>query len=401
MPQRQLNDWLDSYLEYTHETEPRESYRLWVGISTIASILQRKCWFQLGSEVWYPNFYIILAGPPAARKGTAMRPGETFLRKMGLDFGSNMGSLQKLINKLEGTYAMVPDPDNPNVQIVHSSLTIIASELTVFLKGDDKDMISVLCKWFDCEYKFTYETISRGDQHIPNVWINLLGATTPSTIQRELPPEAFGSGLISRTIFVYEDNKEKLVILPYLPDELGRKLEADLETISEIKGRFRVDNADKFFEAYTAFRYDTEENPPIRDPKLSKYNDRRPMHLMKLCMIVSAARTNDRIITVEDFHKALGILKAMEEKMPRTFAGVGTNPVAAIQTEIMGMIYRQKEIPVKSLMALYYNDISDVDLQKIIATLGAMGYITYDVGKKLIKYNPAFSEEINARKRNP
>ena len=64
---RALPNWIDAYLDYTEKTEPRKSYRLWAGLSTIAAVLQRKCYMRVGSEIFYPNLYVVLTGPPAAR----------------------------------------------------------------------------------------------------------------------------------------------------------------------------------------------------------------------------------------------------------------------------------------------------------------------------------------------
>ena len=43
MSERVLADWVDSYMEYTENTEPPEAFRRWVALSTIASVLERKC----------------------------------------------------------------------------------------------------------------------------------------------------------------------------------------------------------------------------------------------------------------------------------------------------------------------------------------------------------------------
>ena len=60
---RKLNDWIDSYLEYTKNSEPPDLYKEWVAVSVVASILQRKCSLPWGDITFYPNMYIILVGP--------------------------------------------------------------------------------------------------------------------------------------------------------------------------------------------------------------------------------------------------------------------------------------------------------------------------------------------------
>jgi len=69
---RLLSNWLDGYMQYVDDSEPPELYHQWCGISTIASVLQRKCMLNLeqGKTVW-PNLYVVLVGPVIG-KTTAM-----------------------------------------------------------------------------------------------------------------------------------------------------------------------------------------------------------------------------------------------------------------------------------------------------------------------------------------
>ena len=46
--ERKLPDWLDGFMALTENSEPPVLYRKWVGISAIASALQRKVRVDLG-----------------------------------------------------------------------------------------------------------------------------------------------------------------------------------------------------------------------------------------------------------------------------------------------------------------------------------------------------------------
>ena len=127
--ERKLDDWIDSYLEYTSNTEPSELYRRWVAISTLAAALRRKVKVEWGLLTWYPNMYIVLVGPAAARKGTAMDPGLDLLRETDIPLGSDSGSREALIEKMK--LAIDIDSDNPNIiPVPHHSLTVYSKELT-------------------------------------------------------------------------------------------------------------------------------------------------------------------------------------------------------------------------------------------------------------------------------
>ena len=235
---RILPDWIDSYLKYAHNSEPPESYKLWSAISAIAACLQRKCFFNW-EGVLYPNLYIVLVGPSTARKGTAMKPIQQFLRELGIKMAADETSRQKLIQRLKGSGSHSIEKSI----IIHSSLTVFSKELTVFLGYKNQELMANLCDWYDCDPSWTYATIARSDETITNVWINLMGATTPELIQLSLPIAAVGGGLTGRIIFIYEEKKGKLVLVPrktHEEIELEQTLLNDLGKIKLLSGEIGI-----------------------------------------------------------------------------------------------------------------------------------------------------------------
>ena len=108
---RKLNDWIDSYLEYTKNSEPPDLYKEWVAVSVVASILQRKCSLPWGDITFYPNMYIVLTGPSGkARKSTAMGPGMKLLRDMGVKLAAESITREALIRELKQSNATQVDP---------------------------------------------------------------------------------------------------------------------------------------------------------------------------------------------------------------------------------------------------------------------------------------------------
>ena len=100
---RKLPNWLDAWMVYTENSEPPILFRKWVGISCIAAALQRMVRIEWGpSLVWYPNFYIVLVGPSATGKGTAMSPAMNLLTKIpSVELAPEATSLQALIRGLK------------------------------------------------------------------------------------------------------------------------------------------------------------------------------------------------------------------------------------------------------------------------------------------------------------
>jgi len=391
--ERQLDDWLDSYLRFTSETEPPTSYHTWIGISVIAATLQRKCYLPWGRMTFYPNMYVVLVGPSGkCRKGTAMGTGAKFLKDIGIKMAAEATTREALIRELKQTEGSTVDHNG--LPELHASLTIYSQELTVFLGYDNKQLISDMTDWYDCRDTWTYRTKNMGTDEITNLWVNLIGATTPELVQSALPRDAVGGGLASRIIFVYEQDKKQSVPFPFLNHEdvqLRDKLRDDLELISQIRGPFKW--TEDFLDVYGSWYLEQEASPPFsNDPNFQGYVQRRANHIFKLCIILSASRDSNRIIDASIFKKAKRILDDAELKMGRTFSGYGTSRLADVTTRIMTLLANRGSANYKELLSTFYADLEEGrrTLDNILDTLVAMNYCTrHDGGDGFIyKFNP-------------
>lgn len=369
MPNRKLPDWIDAYTTFTSESEPPDSYKRWVAVSAIASALQRKVMIPMHGGV-YPNMYVVLVGPSGCRKGTAIKPARDMIRELGIPLSVEATSGAALVRRLKDAKE---DSLLGTRMYSHCSLTICSEELTVFLGYNQIELMATLCDWYDCTPKWTKETIGRGPEPIDNVWVNLLGATTPSLIQSTLPQDAIGGGLTSRIVFIFEPRKGKLIILDAETPEtkqLRQELMHDLEVIRTIHGEFQLSN--EWLESYTKWRVAEDEKPPFKDTRFSGYFNRRPTHIIKLSMIVSASRSNELILSGGDFDRAIRFLREAEIKMPHTFAGFGASPVAKIIPVVINLLETKGEILMSDLVKMFYFDADKELIDKCIATLMAM-----------------------------
>jgi len=377
MSSRVLKDWLEGYLKYTENSEPPYTYRLWTGISVIAACMKRKCVLNWGTITLYPNMYIVLVGPSGkCRKGTAMNPGMKLLREMGIKIAAESITREALIRELKQSNDTQVDVTSGDM-FLHASLTIFSQELTVFLGYNNQALMSDLTDWFDCRDSWTYRTKNMGTDEIIGVWVNLIGATTPELLQTTLPTDAIGGGLTSRMIFVFEQKKGKIVPNPFLTKEdleVYQDLIHDLERICMMSGEFQV--TEDFIERYIEWYIDySTSDPPFEDYRFAGYLERRPTHLLKLCMIVSASHTSSRVINRVDFERALMILELTERKMPLTFAGVGKSNTADVMQRVIAVISAAGTIEFGELLRRFYQDIDKFVLEKMVDSLRTMGKV--------------------------
>ena len=372
---RELDDWVDSFVNWTDNSESPMMYRLWTGISVVASALRRKCSLSWGSLTFYPNMYIVLVGPSGCRKGTAMGPGEKLLKWIPeVKLAATSTTRQALIRRLQKSTDTITLEDGK--QSFHSSLTIFSEEFTVFLGYQNNELMADLCDWFDCKEHWIYETKNMGTDEIIGVWVNIIGATTPTLVRSSLPMDSIGGGLTSRMIFVCEEKKEKTVIFPNFDDNLQTALGQDLERISMMKGRFKV--TQPFLKLWTKWYTEISHNPnPFGDPRFEGYADRRPTHVMKLALILSASRGNNinMVVTDGDLERAIAILTRTEVKMPMVFGGVGRSELAPLMEQVIGFIRNKRELTRAELMQRFYYDADSATMQRVLDTLIEMDYI--------------------------
>ncbi|MBU2052485.1 DUF3987 domain-containing protein [Patescibacteria group bacterium] len=398
MTKRQVPDWISGYLKYTDNSEPPVIYRKWVAISAIASMLQRRCSITIGLNTWYPNFYIVLVGDSGVKKSTSMDPAQKLLVATGIELAAESITREGLIHRLRqcGSNPII-DPVTKTMTM-HSSLTVHSSEFIVFLGFQDRQMLGILCDLYSCRSTWRHETktIELRDD-ITNVWLNIIGATTPTLLKSNLPPESFGGGLTSRVIFVYATKKDsKFIPISFLSDEeieLQGKLLDDLGNMLLISGEFRM--TDEFIERYAEWSAFDHDNPPFEDPRFSGYNSHRREFILKLSMVISVSTNNSMILTLTDINRAIDTLTEVEEKMPLTFSGVGKSDIAPQMSLVMTTIATKGTVTFGELLRLYYNDVDEWTMKRILVTLIRMEFCKQTVSGKeiIIDYIPEKKKE--------
>ncbi|MDE3023442.1 MAG: hypothetical protein KGI54_16605, partial [Pseudomonadota bacterium] len=208
--------------------------------------------------------------------------------------------------------------------------------------------------------------------------------------------EAVGGGFTSRVIFVVEERKRKIVPEHFVTDaekELQGKLVRDLERISKLAGA--VEFTDEGKKLYTDWyiQQDTELSlgrPVIDDTRFAGYCERRATHIRKLMMLCSASRGDDLTIRAEDFHRAKGLLEAVEVKMGKTFGGFGKARNSDVAELIKDYIQKMGITTRKSLMQKFYRDIDPMGMSIVEQSLREMGVIKVtlkpEIGEKVYEW---------------
>lgn len=388
---RYLKDWLESYLEFTEATESPQIFHFWTGVFTIAAALKRRVWIDQRHFEWTPNFYIIFVAPPGiANKSTTISIGSGLLREIdGINFGPDSGTWQALGQSLMDAQEFVPlvagQLDGEMEQMSCISCTV--GELGTFIDFQDRKLIDTLTSLWDGQRgTFEHKTKTTGSILISNPWINIISGTTPAWLRKNVPEETIGGGLASRIIFVFGDKKRQLVPYPALVGDraehrkLRDKLVHDLRDISDMLGEMIL--------TPEAIQYGVEwykEHWEDRDIELAShrydgYRARKPTHIHKLAMVLSASESSSGIITEVHLKKATKIVTSMEADMIKVFESIGVAPTSQNILEIVNFLntYKLKEMAATQQTVFRYalTVMSQRDLDEAIESCIKAGYIS-------------------------
>ncbi len=367
---RRCENWLLTFRDWTlPRSEAKETFIFFTGLFSLASALRRRVVLpktMLGSWEVYPYLYIFFISPPGrGRKTTTMSYADDLLDEIPtVTTVAQACTQQDLMKKIS-------DLSEP-------SISIRALEFGTFYKPSGDVMIDFLTALFDGRKRFDSSTLTRGLEFASKPCCNLLAATTPGWISDNMSEGLVGGGFMSRTIPIFEDTvRRRQLYYEELNHKALGKLRDDLvvdlnHLATNIEGEFKIDDDAKFFSQSwyrsTADKYEQQE-----DARLHGYYERKPAYAFKLAMLIHLAYSDELIITLEDFQKALAILQSVEKKMLRAYAVVGKNPYTEEMDAIVEFISERGKVEKTELLGRFYHSAEPEKLLQLVAGLVAVG----------------------------
>jgi hypothetical protein len=300
--------------------------------------------------------YVILVAPPGiVSKSTTASIGMNILKETpGIKFGPEVVTWQKLVEDMADAKEMIP-LDEENSYLAMSCLTIASSEFGNFLDPNNRDMVDTLVNLWDAQRgTFKKSTKTSGTNEIENAWINVIACTTPAWIAGNFPEYMIGGGFTSRCIFIYAEEKRKLVAYPARNidpkfEEKKRMLLSDLTTISKLSGAYTLSEEalDWGTEWYAEHHADKHEHLP--KDQFGGYLARKQTHIHKLAMVLTAAKGRSMVITKETLMEAEQMVTRTEGKLPKVFERIGLTPEAKVVIYMLDVIEAAVTIPVDAL----------------------------------------------------
>lgn len=392
------HSFLRLYLQYVAQTESPRIFHVWAGLSAISACLGRRCWMPSGiGEIW-PNMYVVLVGPPATRKGAAIKfaktlldkntlvkfaPNDTGGQRQGLikamtDTGEPEGGAEEIASLMSQVRAETGETfagimgardvlDKLNsVQFDTRdprTMYIVASELNSILGENNTQMLTFLQEmWDGVPYRYQ---LRNTEYEIKDGLLSILGGTTPAQIALAMPSQAIGQGFTSRIIFVYADTQFKRIARPALDEKAAATIGGIFGTIfNKFEGPFS-----ESAEAATEMDRLYMRGVTLSDPRFLHYIERRQTHLYKTAMALAAGR-GEMTIELVDVQLADRLLLYTEQYMTDALGEYGMNKLGAAKQKLLECIRGSNtHIPISTLRGLMHKDMTPVELQVALSDL--------------------------------
>ena len=354
---RSFANYITACSEAVKDSNIPKIFRSWTAISAIAGALGRRAWYDFGAFQVRPNLYIVLiAGPGRGKSLSLILPIDKVFNTLTSEPGvtDHSGNLNLVTYGIEDRpLYLIRDRITPeklsrvmvncerqdlvlskmNNEFKESSITLVTSEFGTLVNRADQYLQMFLTGLWDSPDEYTYRTKNQGDDLLKGPCLNWLACATPEQFVTHLPENARSQGLLSRIIPVLYDGDRGEQSLWYGKPSYGKldALREDLAKISKMTGEFR-------FHDSIRDKADTEVAegipPTPNNPNLSEYLERRVVQFVKTAMCISAAKSDKKIITAEDWAEAKELMFETEKKMPEALAHFGVGKAGRLAVDM-------------------------------------------------------------------
>jgi hypothetical protein len=321
MSANESEDWIELFLDWTEGIPSPRIFRQWAAICTLAGALERRVHIVSAGKTLFPNMYVLLVGTPGVGKTqviehvndlwhvfTELHVAPHDVTKAALIDCLAQASSRRVLGESE--------------LLEYNSLLVAADEFGVLVPSHDLEFLSTLNRIFDNPPQ--HRQNRRGLQQqvdITNPQLNIVGGVQPAYLANLLPEEAWSMGFMSRVIMVFSGEKVKFKLNLRSDAKLrGNAAVRDvlISKTQKILGLFgRLDWTEEAENAVEKWNEGGLEPVPEHS-KMEHYNQRRLLHVLKLC-IISAVSRSSFVIDALDFNRARDWLFEVEQFMPDVF----------------------------------------------------------------------------------
>lgn len=304
--------WLEWYVNYTRRTESPLSYHLFSSLCVLGAALGRRVFKPKGFFNIYPNYCVVLVGPPArVAKTSAVNIADSLIRNTALcpvmaDKATPEAIIQALMEKGGHQFFYCP-------------------ELAVFLGKQtyNEGLTQLMLRLLDCPNQLTVRTRARGEETISSpITISMLAGTTMSLFANSTPDQVTSSGFLSRFLIVVENDTPREYPEPAKGSiNLERNIQDTLRRLRDMQGEITYTPAAT--EWFTTWYHERKKRMrEITEDSLAEAMSRFAVHLERTAMLIHLAEHDSFEVCPECFQTAKMLLDYVESKMPAVMTAI-------------------------------------------------------------------------------
>ena len=186
---------------------------------------------------------------------------------------------------------------------------------------------------------------------------------SPTTFALSFPPEALGTGFLSRVLLIHSDGSGNKIPWPAHADPLKTAMMTQrLLEMKQMKGEMSFTQ-----EAYDLIGTIYKKVVPVDDGRFAHYMDRRHTHLLKAAMIQTVADLS-MLIEVKHVIRANTMLAVAEQRMPKALGEFGASKYSGVANSVLDFL-RTRTKPQNSgdIWKAVHNNVSK--LQELVDVL--------------------------------
>jgi len=304
--------WFEWYDQYTLGTEVPLSYSIFSSLCAVGAALGRRVYLKMGHFNIYPNYCVILIGPPGLKKTTA-------------------GDISVKLVKESVLCPCLADQVTPERMITvlkeSGHHMIYAGEMAVFFGKQkyNEGMVTKMLRILDSPAEFITETQTREQEVIRDLAVTFLGCTTPSLLSHSMPEEVTSSGFMSRFLLVVERDTHREFHIPEDPPKhLEKKLLATLDRLKAMTGDMTLSSQANLW--YKTWYHEFKQKMrTISDDTMAEVLVRAPIHMLRTAMLVHMVQCDSFSICVSCLEVASRLVEYTERSAPKTVQSLTQN----------------------------------------------------------------------------
>lgn len=362
---------------YKRSEAPRR-YFYWSALAAISAVLKTKIHVDRGGQFdVYPNIYVILYGKSGLRKSFPPNQMRRIASKIeDINVLSGRISIQALVGELHKAKTR----ESGGGPVKDSSIFVVNEEgSTAFVR--DPDALTLLTSLYDTSYhtdeKWKNILKYTGVEVLESPCINMLLALAPEHYEDLISDREVGGGFIARCFIINESKRaRKDSLIKKSPKIDIKPLIAGLMEIGKMSGEIIIsDKAGQRFDEW----YDSFE--PEESFDITGTANRVDTQIIKVAMLLAASELSQTIMEPHMEEAMREVLSVASDSIAMA-PHATKDPASKKQAAVLISLMRSKNYEMSRTYMLQVNlgNFQNVELDAIIETLEASGFIERDVG---------------------